>query len=175
MANQNNPHGLRPLGISLSGGPSFIQTLIKAAANATAIFRQDVVARQSGGFIGADSITPGTTLLTGVTLDAGAALTQTSHLVVTSPDALYEAQSDGAGIVAANLGLNANLTYAAGATIGPKISGTVISTASAAVTSTLDVHLIQLYNDAVNNAFGLYSRIEVVINKQRYNGGTAGV
>ena len=178
MANTNNPHGLRPLGTSVTGAPTSIAQYQKSAANATPIYRQDVVARQSGGMIGADSITPGTTLLSGVSLDYGAASTLTTHLVVTSPDALFEVQADASsgnvGIVAANCGLNANLVYAAGTTLPPRLSGTMLAVSSLATTSTLDVHVLGLYAD-VNNAFGPQARIEIVINKHRLAPGVAGV
>ena len=178
MANANNPHGLRPLGTSVSGAPTSISKYTKSASNATPIYRQDVVARQSGGAIGADSITPGTTLLSGVSLDYGAALTQTDHLIVTSPDALFEVQADASsgnvGFVAANGGLNANLVYAAGSALPPHLSGTMLAISTLATTATLDVHVLGLYAD-INNVFGPQARVEIVINKHRLAPGVAGV
>ena len=179
MANNNNPHGLRPLGTNVMGGATVTYPFQKAAADAQAIFRQDVVARQTGGFIGADAIVPGTTLLSGVTLDYGAALTLTNHLVIVDPGAYYEAQSDitGAGatsVTAAQLGQNANLVYAAGSGLPPHLSGTQIAASTVAASAALDVHLIELYPD-IQNSFGNYDRIEILINKGRLNGTTAGV
>ena len=175
MANLNNPHGLRHLGTDLSGGPSQFRQFTKPASDANTIYRGDVVARANGGGISAGGITPGTTLLSGVVLDYGAANTLTTHQVCVSPLALYEAQANGAnGVTAAQLGQNANLAIAAGSSLPPHLSGTMIDSSTVATTATLDVHLVDLYGD-VNNAFGQYDRIEIVINKHRMNGGTAGV
>lgn len=173
MANLNNPHGLMPLGISLSGGPQAIEEFTKPASNATAIYRFDPVARQADGSIGANAITPGTTLYSGVALNYGKASTLTTHAVVISPDALYVAQADGAGLAAADMGLNANLALNAG-NASTKLSAAVISVASLDVTATLDVHLLRLY-EVVGNDYGQYARIELVFNKHRMAPGVAGV
>jgi hypothetical protein len=173
MANINNPHGLMPLGTSLSGGPQAIQILQKVASNANAIYRYDPVARQADGSIGADSITPGTTLYSGVSLNYGAASTLTDQAVVISPDAIYEVQCDSTAIAAGDMGANANLTLGAGSAT-TKMSGAVINGGSIATTSTLDLHLLGLFN-IVGNAFGAYARIEVVFNKHRMAPGVAGV
>jgi hypothetical protein len=181
MANPNNPHGLRPLMTSVTGGAVAVSQFSKAVGDAQAIYRQDVLTRAAGGAVSSAGITPGTTLIQGVALDFGKASTATLHLVITDPGALFEAQSDlsaagaTASLVAANMGLNANLTaWGAGSTLPPNLSATQISATSAAVTSTLDVHLLGLYAD-IQNAFGNYCRIEIVINKHRFNGVTAGV
>ena len=173
MANLNNPHGLRPLGINLAGGAPYFEQLSKLASYATAIFQYDAVNRVSGGAIQA-SATPGTTTYTGVAMNYGAASTATDHLVCTDPTALYEAQEDGsAGIAAADLGLNANLVLTAGNTL-TKISKHQIAGSTKAVTSTLDVHLLSLLA-VPDNAFGNNARIEFVFNKHRYAPGVAGV
>ena len=115
MANPNYPHGLRPLMTNIMGGAVSTVQFTKAASDATAIYRQDLVARQTGGNIGADSITAGTTLISGVSLDYGAASTLTNHLVVVDPGCLFEAQSDlsasggTASLAAAQMGQNAKL------------------------------------------------------------------
>ena len=71
MANNNNPHGFRPLGWCLGGGPPFhFQSLQKAASYGTAIYPFDLVERATGGTIDT-TITPGTTLMSGVALDYG--------------------------------------------------------------------------------------------------------
>jgi hypothetical protein len=181
MANPNNPHGLRPLGTSITGGAVAVSKFSKAVGDTQAIYRQDVLARAAGGAVSSAGLTPGTTFIQGVSLDFGAASKATDHLVITDPGALFECQSDlsatggTVSVVAANMGLNANLTaWAAGSTLPPNLSITQISATSAATTSTLDVHLLGLYAD-IQNAFGNYCRIEIFINKHRFNGVTAGV
>ena len=174
MSNANNPHGLRPLGISLSGGPAFIDKLSKIATYATAIFMYDAINRVADGSIEA-SATPGTTAYSGVSLDYGKASSATDHLVVISPDAIYETQNDDGttGLVAADMGLNANLILGAGSAT-TKLSGHQIDQSTAQTTNTLDVHLLGLLN-VPDNAFGAYARIEVVFNKHRMSPATAGV
>ncbi len=177
MANIDNPHGFRPLGICLSGGQPFIQSLAKAVGLGTAIYPYDLVARLADGSItsATASITPGTTLLSGVALDYGALSTATNHLVVASPDAIFEAQDNGgAGILAADLGLNANCIVSVAGTLALKKSGHQIATSTADVTATLDLHLLKLLA-VPDNAHGANARIEVVINKHRMNPGVVGV
>lgn len=173
MANTNNPHGLRPLGWCQGGGPPFLMAFSKLAAYATSIFMYDAVNRAAGGGLEA-SATPGTTAYSGVSLDFGLLSTLTPHLVVVSRDAIFEAQDNGgAGILAADLGLNANLVLTAG-NAQTKQSKHQIDAATKAVTSTLDVHLLQLLG-MPDNAFGPNARIEIVFNKHRMSPATAGV
>lgn len=173
MANINNPHGLMPLGISISGGPNMIEEFAKAVGYATALFRYDAVNRVADASIEV-SATPGTTAYTGVVLDRGAASTATTHRVIVSPGAIYEAQSNGVtGLVAIDMGNNANLTLGAG-TASTGQSGHQLDTTTLNTTITLDMHLLQLFNVA-DNSYGPYSRIEVVFNKHRMAPATAGV
>ena len=150
MANRDNPHGLRSLGRTLSGGCPYVTELSKAVGYGTTIFINDAVNRVADGSIEA-SATPGTTIYSGVSLTHGILSTATDHLVIISPDAVYEAQDNAAtdGLVAADMGLNANLVLNAGSTT-TLISGHEINETGAAETNTLDVHLLQLY-DAPDN------------------------
>lgn len=175
MSNANNPHGFRPLGFCLGGGPPVLQSFAKAVGYATAIFPFDLVQRAADGSIDT-SITPGTTLISGVALDFGAASTATNHMVIISPDAMFEAQDNagGAGILAVDLQLNANCIVSVAGNATSKLSGHQIADSTKATTSTLDLHLLQLLN-VPENAFGPNARIEVVINKHRMNPGVAGV
>ena len=178
MANINNPHGLRPLGISMSGGPPVIDTFKKLVGLASAIYRWDPIARLADASVSAwggstPDITPGTSLYSGVAMNYSPASTAAEIHAVVNPDAMFEAQVDGSGLVEADLGLNANLVYAAGNTL-TKISKWQVASSTAATTATLDVHLLALFSDAVN-AFGQYARFEVVFNKHRMNAGVAGV
>jgi hypothetical protein len=172
MSNINNPHGLLPLGLTLGGGAVFIEEFQKAVGYATALFRYDAVNRVSGGALEA-SATPGTTLYSGVTMDRGAASTATSHHVIVNPDALYEVQCGVAGLAITDMGVNANLLLSAGNAVTGQ-SGHIINTAGIAVTATLDVHLLQLFN-IQGNAYGPYARIEVMFNKHRMAPAAVGV
>lgn len=173
MANVNNPHGFASLGTNVNGGPPVIQELLKAVGDSQAIFKNDPVARVSGGAVSAGSITPGTTLFSGVAIDYGAASTATTHKVIVDPSALFEAQCVST-LAASNMGKNANVTYTQAGSATTKVSGAQIDDSTVATTSTLDLHLIQLYS-CITNLFGANARVEVIFNKQRFGGGVAGV
>ena len=172
MANNNNPHGLLPLMTNLQGGAPAIQRFAKLVGYATAIFQGDPVNRVSGGALQA-SITPGTTLITGVSLEYSPASTANAGIaVITDPGCIFESQAAGT-LNATDMGLNANLYVGAGSTL-TRQSGYAIDDTTKATTSTLDLHLLEAYT-SVDNAYGLYARVEVIFNKSRMNGGTAGV
>jgi hypothetical protein len=175
MANRDNPHGLAPLGRTLSGGPCSVNQYKKDADGATAIFVGDVVARDDDSFINPGG-TPGTTTYQGVALNHGAGSTITQHLVVDSPDALFEAQDDGDtdGFAEADMGLLCNLVFGAGSAYS-EISGHELDEATINTTNTLDVKLLRLH-PVVGNEYGaVHSRIQIVFNKHRLNPGLAGV
>lgn len=167
MANVDNPHGCRPLGISLGGGPELLQKFSKIAGYGTAIFMWDAVNRVADGSIEA-SATPGTTPYTGVSYNYGAISTATDHLVNIDPGAMYEAQDEGTGIAAADMGLNANLVLTAGVAATSKQSKHEINGATKDVDAAkaLDIHLLNLLS-APDNAAGQWARVEFVFNKHR--------
>jgi len=174
MANSDNPHGLAPLMRTLSGGFPSVREYKKDADEATALFIHDVVSRDDDQNL-ADGGTPGTTKYQGVNLVYGAAATVSLHLVMDSPDALYEAQDDDAttGLLEATMGLNANLIFGAGSAAS-FISGHEIDGDTANTTASLDVHLLRKL-DAPDNAYGPHCRVEIVFSAHRLNPGVAGV
>jgi hypothetical protein len=171
MANRDNPHGLRPLGVCQGGGVPQIEPFSKLVGYATAIFRNDAVNRAADSGIQTGG-TPGTTLYSGVSLQYSAASTADTVLVMTSADALYEAQADGS-LVEADLGLNANLLLTAG-NATTKMSNHEIDSTTEATTPTLDVHLLRRHAVS-DNAFGTNVRLEIIFNKHRMSPATAGV
>lgn len=175
MANVDNPHGLFPIGRTLSGGFPLIQKMVKDSSEAAAIFQWDAVNREADGNIEANSATPGTTLYSGVALNYGAAATQTEHLVAVSPDALFDIQdnNDTDGIAEADLGLNANIELNAGSATS-LISGHELDESTANTTNSLDLHILGKVNDP-SNAFGAWCRLLVIFNKHRMAPGVAGV
>lgn len=173
MANVDNPHGLRPLMRNLDGGEPQIRQLAKAVGYGTAIFEFDAINRVADGSIEA-SATPGTTNYTGVALNYGALSTATNHQCIVSPSAVYEAQDNGgAGVLAVDLGNNANLVLTAGNTT-TLLSKHQIATSTLTTTVTLDVHLLALL-DVPDNIHGANARIEIVFNKHRLAPATVGV
>jgi len=174
MANRDNPHGLAPLMRTLSGGCPSVREYTKDADGATAIFRNDVVARDDDSFINPGG-TPGTTTFQGVALNYGAGSAITKHLVMESPDALYEAQDDDDtdGFAEADMGLNCNLVFNAGSAVS-EISGHELDEATIQTTNTLDMKLLRKL-DEVGNAYGEHVRVEVIFNKHRLIPALAGV
>jgi|GEM_PF-2513346 len=176
MANFDNPHGLQPLMRTLSGGVPMVEEYIKASGTAYPIYQWDAVALDSNfRLISSTGITPGSTLYSGVSLNYGAASTQTRHLVMTSADAIYQCQdnNDTNGIAETDLGLNANLELNAGNAL-TKISGHEIDESTINTTATLDVKLLGLLKTP-DNEFGSWCRVEIMFNKHRMNPGVAGV
>ena len=174
MANRDNPHGLAPLMRTLSGGFPSVREYKKDADEATALFIHDVVSRDDDGNL-ADGGIPGTTTFQGVNLVYGAAPAVSQHLVMDSPDALYEAQDNDTvtGLVEADMGLNANLIFGAGSA-ATLISGHEINRSTKNTTASLDVHLLRKL-DAPDNAYGPNCRVEIVFSAHRLNPGVAGV
>lgn len=172
MANVDNPHGLRPIMRTISGGPVHVAQFSKLSSYGTALFINDVVARVASG-----DIQVSTTALnhSGVNLNYGAASTATDHLVIISVGAMFEAQdnNDSVGLVYADMGLNCEIEFNAGsATTG--ISGHELDESTAAVGNTLDVHLLQKL-DTPDNAYGSFCRVEVIFNTHRMGHGNAGI
>lgn len=176
MANVDNPHGLRPLARTLSGGFPTTELYQKASGSAAALFIFDAVARLGTAYLGRSAdITPGTTLYDGVNLNYGAASTLTDHLVIVSPDAVYECQDndDSDGLAFADMGLNCDLELNAGSTT-TYISGHELDESSANTTNSLDVHLHKKL-DIPTNDYGEHAIIVVTFNKHRLAPGVAGV
>lgn len=169
-ANVNNPHGLRPVLRTQSGGAPQAEQFSKAVGYAYAIFKWDPVTELAGVLNGpASGITPGTTRFLGVSLNWAAASVASTHQVIVSPDAIFEAQGDGTGganVAAAKMGYNANLNVAsvAGGGVTRDNSGVQFVESTIATTSTFDVRLLQLLSDPTN-AYGAYGRCEVKFNK----------
>ncbi len=179
MANNNNPHGLRPIMRTLEGGFPTVRPYNKAVGTLTGIFINDAVVMIADGSVSAATgdITPGTTAYSGVSLSFGITTKATKHLVIVSPSAVYEAQDDdsGAGILAADIGLNANIALGAGSAT-TLLSAHTIHDTGKNTTNSLDLHLLQLLAVPDNDpAGGPFARVEVIFNKHRMAGVTAGV
>jgi hypothetical protein len=171
MANVNSPCGLVPIGRSITGGPMQGILRRKAAGYGTRIRQNDVVNRVADGSI-ERSITPGTTVLSGVSLNHGAASTATEHIIIEDPFQLYKAQGGGAtGLAAADAGLNANLTLGTTAVF---VSDDLVNDATEATTASFDVKIHDLLADP-DNTWGQWVKIVVQINSHRLQTGVAGV
>jgi hypothetical protein len=174
MANVNNPHGLRPLMRTQSGGGVQTEAWAKAVGYAYAIYRWDPVTALAGVLNGpASGITPGTTRYLGVSLSWSKASLADTLLIMVDPGDLFEAQGDGSDAALAVVGstdynANLNLTGTAGAGVTRDNSGVSITETTIAVTSTLDVKLLGILNET-DNAYGAYCRWELKFNKHLRN------
>jgi len=173
MANVDNPHGLREIG-TVFGGPSEIEEMSKVVGYGVALFVGDVVGRVADGSLEIPA-TPGSILPSGVNLSYGALSTATNHLIITSQGTIFEAQDNAAsvGLLAVDMGMNANLQYNAGSTV-TQISGHEINETGINTTNTLDVHLRKLY-PIQNNVHGPWARIEIQFNMHRMGTTSVGV
>ena len=92
-------------------------------------------------------------------------------MVVDDPNVIFEVQEGGTPLVAADTGLNTNLTITDANNF---LSQVVLDNADAAGTAALQVKLLGLVQ-RVDNAFGLYAKWLVKINNHELAAGTAGV
>ncbi len=188
MANENFVRGLVPL--NNAGSQPFndgTKMFYVPASDATALYIGDpVVLAGSADAAGVASVTrasaggaitgvvvgftpDGTTTLVGYR----AASTAAYVLVETNPDAVFEVQDTAGTIVAADIGLNANLNMNAGSAV-TKRSGVDLNSGSKATTATLNVRLKGL-RQTPGNDFGAYAKILVQINNSTEVPGTASV
>lgn len=182
MANTDNAHGLASLGVTLAGGPVQLFPYTKDANETGAIFVNDLVNQETDGYIEANSISAGSTLNLGVNIGPYVPASSAAKvcLINIDPNALYEAQDNAsngpalstAGLSRGDMGLNADVVYAAGNT-ATGISATEIAASTAVVTAGKDLKLIGLLDvfDALTgakNAFGSWSRIVVMINNSTF-------
>jgi len=173
MANADNPHGFRPLR-HFMGGAIILAERTKAVGSSPAIFIGDAYNQEAGGEIDA-TLNAGTLRISGVALNYGATLTATTHLCIEDPYVVFEAQDDNStdGLVAANMGLNANITAGSGSAT-TLISAHEIAEAGITTTNTLDMKLLQKLN-VPDNAYGPWCRIEILFNSHRMATPSVGV
>jgi hypothetical protein len=188
MANTNTPRGLVPLRDAGSkphnGG---LEMFYVPASDATALYIGDPVVKNGSsdtagvpGAIRAVAAGPITGVVQGFMPDGTtnmvgyrAASTAAYILVNTDPDTLYEIQDTAGNLVAADVGLNANMTLNAGNAYS-KRSGVVIDGTTKATTATLALK-IQGLRQIPNNDFGAYAKVLVKINNHTEANASAGV
>jgi hypothetical protein len=170
MANVDFPHGLNPVGRTITGGQPLIQQVPKDAS-ATVVYIHDCVQRDADGYVSAGVATP----IVGVALHYSAATTAENLLVICSPGAIFEAQdnADTDGTAQADIGSNANIEANAGSST-TLISGHELDESSYNTTATLHVHLMELFKDPLNAA-GANARVLVCFNAAAYGSQTTGV
>ena len=187
MANANTPFGLKPLRDARSGHESGgLEMFYHPASDGTALYIGDPVVKNGSadaagiaGVVRAVAAGPITGVVQGFVPDGttnqngyGAASTAYYVLVCTDPTERFIIQED-AGLAAADIGLNANLTTGSGNAY-TKRSGFKLDAATKATTATLAVKIMGLA-PIPGNDFGAYNKIEVMLNNVTEASGTAGV
>lgn len=166
-ANVDNPHGFRPLRC-LGGGEFRIEAMPLAAANQI-IGKYDLVDFTNAGVV--DAASAASALIAGVAMEAKAASSGGTILVLTNPDVICEAQcDDGATVLIAQTAMYLNADFIDTAAGADGMSNQEIDESSGANTSTLPLKVIRLFPD-FNNAFGEFNRLEVMINNHAFGGG----
>lgn len=198
MANANRPTGLSPVKY-LNGAPWSGQANVYSIATdyAVALYIGDPVI--SSGTADVNGV-PGVALaaatgaIRGVIVGLGStyeecigninnpnityrpAATQTTTwyaMVVDDPNVVFAVQEIGTGtyLTATEVGLNANLSLAAG---NGYVSGWMLDNSGEGTTSTIQVRLLGLVR-TIDNAFGQYAKWLVKINNHELAAGTSGV
>lgn len=172
MANTDAPHGFRPVR-HLTGGTVRTNVYNLVAAN-SAIGVGDVIVQTDTGEVNRGAADPTAGTVVGVAAEPKAASDGGDILVWDDPDIIYEAQMDDGTTYTVQTGMNLNYNIVDGTPVNG-VSIQEIDEGSAATTSTLPLKALRLYK-AVDNAFGQFNRIEVILNTHVARGvGTAGV
>jgi hypothetical protein len=171
MPNRNNPFGFLPVGRSIAGGCLQYHERNVVVGYATAIRTGDVFNRVADGSI-ERSITPGTTLISGVAMTPNPASTAGTVLTLEDPFTIFQAQADGL-LALTDMGLNANVKLTN--TALARRSEDQIDSTTEAVTGTLDLHLIEKIDDPDNEFASAYVRVAVTFNKHRMFNNQVGI
>lgn len=189
MANVNTPFGLKPLrGAASEPHNGGLEMFHVPASDATALFIGDPVCKNGAAdaagvaqVIRAAAAGPITGVVQGFVPDGTtnmvgyrAASTSAYVLVNTNPDDLYEIQDTAGTIALADIGLNANMTLAAGNTYS-KRSAVIIDPATKATTATLALKIVGVSPRPGNEAATAYQKLIVKINNSTEVSGSAGV
>lgn len=187
MANPNTPIGLKAVRDAGSGKDSGgLNLYYHPASDATALFIGDPIVKNGSadaagvpGCVRAVAAGPITGVVEGFVPDGvtnlagyGAASTAFYVLVRDDPSELFEIQEN-TGLAAADIGLNANMTIAAGSTFNRR-SGVTLDATSKATTATLALKMIGL-SPKPKNDFGAFNKVLVKINNHTESSGVAGL
>ena len=194
MANVDRPNGLKPVGSRgaanwngavnmylLDSGDAtatFVGDLVKLAGSAgaagTVVNGYDVegmptIAQSAAGDVHIGVIVGLLPLQTNLETKHRAASTNRIALVSDDPMTVYEIQevSGGTALVAAAVGLNANVVVGSGNTT-TGASGMELDNSTEATTAALDVHILGLVRRP-DNAFGEHAKYLVMISDHSFN------
>jgi hypothetical protein len=171
MANTLAPFGFKHIGYLEGHAPNFApQPRQIAYNNATKIYRGDPVVSLSTGYIA--QATAGTTQIAGI-FDSctyysvaqgkqvwsnywpGGDVANNAVItayIISTPSALFLAQSNGTPIGQADIGSNVNFAIGTGSTVGGGFSGATIDQSTLATTNTLPFRIYSLYAGVGNGS-----------------------
>lgn len=148
--------------------PSGLPTVARHAGGATEAAVGVVVGILFSGMGDTQNVPPVTDLNTPIFRRT---LTDRYLLVADDPSLVFEAQTSGATLATADVGLNTGLTVTAGSTTSGA-SGMTIDLATKAATATLPLKLVGFPARVDNNIGDAFTRAYVMINNHQYKGGT---
>jgi hypothetical protein len=183
MANVDTPFGLRPISnMAGMGVANRVRPYTVLAADAVAMFVGDLVKLTGTEAISDDGFTypvvaqaAATNTCVGVVIGFKinpdylgqihrTASTLRTAIVVDDPYAIFEAQVNGT-LVAADVGLNADITVGSGSTI---LGLSAMEVDQSTVKSATDVLRILRVLNSVDNETGANAKVEVMINEHQY-------
>ena len=188
MANANTPFGLKPIrragSMPESGG---LTMYYHPASDATALYIGDAVVKNGSsdaagvpGAVKSAAAGPYTGVVEGFVPDGttdrlgyGPASTAYYVLVRDDPNAEFIIQDTAGTIAAADVGLNANMTLAAGSAYSRR-SGNVLDAATKNTTAALALKILGLA-PIPGNDFGAYAKLRVKINNHTEASASAGL
>jgi len=156
-----------------SRSPTGAQTVARHAGGATEASVGVVVGIIYSGVGDTQNVPPVTDLNTPVYRRAS---TDRYVMVADDPNTVFEAQTMGATLAAADIGLNAEVDVTAGSTTSGA-SGMAVDLSTKAATATLPLKIVGFPYRPDNNIGDAYTNVYVVINNHQFKGstGTAGV
>jgi len=156
-----------------SRSPTGVPTVARHAGGATEAAVGVVVGIIFSGVGDSANVPPVTDINTPVYRRAS---TDRYVMVADDPNIVFEAQTMGATLAAADIGLNAEVDVTAGSTTSGA-SGMAVDLSTKAATATLPLKLFGFPNRPDNNIGDAFTNVYVLINNHQYKGstGTAGV
>ena len=148
--------------------PTGVQTVARHAGGATEAAIGVVVGILFSGMGDTQNVPPVNDLNTPVYRRAS---TDRYLLVADDPQLVFEAQTSGATLATADIGLNAGLSVSAGNTTSGA-SGMTIDLSAKATTATLPLKLVGFPYRPDNNIGDSFTSAYVMINNHQYKGGT---
>ena len=167
MANTNAPFGFRHIGYAEGAAPQHsLATAFILKSNATAIFAGDPIKRLSTGYIAQNTAGTAANIVTGIfvqcqynSISQGRTIWSNfwpgsdaasdplcSFIPFIGSNPKFVVQSSGAAITLANIGNNADVTFATAGNTSTQISGVALDQTTINTTATLPFRIVDFWN-----------------------------